>query len=110
MKAIMYHYVRPDDASFPHFRHMTVDAFEQQLDYFSDKYRLLSRVEFAQSLETGAPIRDGIVLTFDDGVKDHFEHVLPALTRRGTFGVFYIPAYPYFTGRILDVHRTHLLL
>jgi peptidoglycan/xylan/chitin deacetylase (PgdA/CDA1 family) len=110
MKAIMYHYVRPDDAFFPHFRHMTVDTFERQLDYFTENYRLLSRDEFLQSLETGAPVNEGIVLTFDDGMKDHFEYVLPALMRRGTFGVFYVPAYPYFTGRILDVHRAHLLL
>jgi peptidoglycan/xylan/chitin deacetylase (PgdA/CDA1 family) len=106
----MYHYVRPDDPSLPHFRHMTVDAFEQQLDYFSDRHRLLSRDEFERCIETRTPIEDGIVLTFDDGMKDHFEYVLPALTRRGTFGVFYVAAYPYSTGRILDVHRAHLLL
>ncbi len=110
MKSIMYHYVRPDDPSFPHFRHMTVEAFEQQLDYFSETYRLLSRDEFLESVRTGIPIADGIVLTFDDAMKDHFDYVLPALANRGTFGIFYVPAYPYFTGRILDVHRAHLLL
>ena len=110
MKAIMYHYVRPDDPSFPHFRHLTVEAFEQQLDYFAGNHRLISREEFLQAVRTATPILNGIVLTFDDGLKDHFEYVLPALARRGLFGIFYVAAYPLLTGRILDVHRAHLLL
>src|SRR5688572_32841207 len=110
MKAIMYHYVRPDDPSLPHFRHMRVDTFERQLDYFASEHRLITRDEFVRAIETNVPEQNGVVLTFDDGFKDHFEHVLPALRSRGLFGIFYIPAFPYFTHRLLDVHRTHLLL
>jgi peptidoglycan/xylan/chitin deacetylase (PgdA/CDA1 family) len=110
MKAIMYHYVRPDDPAFPHFRHLRDDLFERQLDYFAEQYRLPSREQFVSAVRTGVPIERGIILTFDDGLKDHFQYVLPALVKRGLFGIFYVPAYPYLTGRILDVHRTHLLL
>jgi len=110
MKAIMYHYVRPDDSSFPHFRHLRVETFEQQLDYFAREYRLISQDEFLGAVRMAKPIQDGIVLTFDDGLKDHFQYVLPALARRSLFGIFYVSAYPLLTGRILDVHRAHLLL
>ena len=68
-----------------------------------------TRDEFFAALETGrAP--DGILLTFDDGLSDHYEHVLPLLVERGLFGFFYVCTAPYTTGRLLDVHRIHLYL
>ncbi len=34
---------------------MTVDAFEQQLDYFSETHRLLARDEFLESFHAPNP-------------------------------------------------------
>jgi peptidoglycan/xylan/chitin deacetylase (PgdA/CDA1 family) len=109
MKAIMYHYVRPAPEQLPHFRYLHVADFAQQLDWFADRYGFVTREEFFAALETGrAP--EGILLTFDDGLSDHYEHVLPLLVERGLFGFFYVCTAPYSTGRLLDVHRIHLYL
>jgi peptidoglycan/xylan/chitin deacetylase (PgdA/CDA1 family) len=35
--------------------------------------------------------KPGYLLTFDDGTRDHFEVVLPALRARGERGIFFIP-------------------
>ncbi len=51
-----------------------------------------------------------MILTFDDGLADHAEHVLPELAGRGLWGLFYVPTGRYTTGRMLDVHRIHVLL
>lgn len=110
MKAIMYHYVRLDDPSLPYFRHLHFHDFQRQLDYFTQNFRPVARDELARSFQTGAPIKDGIVLTFDDGFKDHYQFVFPELTKRGLFGIFYIPTFPYVTGRLLDVHKIHMLI
>lgn len=109
MKAIMYHYVRPDDPSLPYFRHLHLDDFKKQLCFFSKEYHFLSNEELIEAINCGKP-KKGIILTFDDGFKDHYRYVFPELQRRGLWGIFYVPTYPYRTGKLIDVHRIHLLL
>ena len=71
MKAIMYHYVRPVPEKLPHFRYLHIDDFARQLDWFGRHDYLLSRAEFDTACETGKAT-DGVVLTFDDGLADHY--------------------------------------
>ena len=109
MKAIMYHYVRPDEPSLPYFRHLHVDDFVKQLEYFGNEYGFLSKEEFQECFSSAIP-REGVVLTFDDGFKDHYCYVLPELLKRGLWGIFYIPTNQFLTGKLIDVHRIHMLL
>ena len=107
MKAIMYHYVQPNALSLPYFRHLHIDAFKKQLDYFVDEG--LSFLTKQQVKDYSWPT-DSVLLTFDDGFKCHYKYVLPELQKRGLWGIFYIPVAPYLTDKLLDVHRIHLLL
>jgi peptidoglycan/xylan/chitin deacetylase (PgdA/CDA1 family) len=109
MKAIMYHYVRPAPQQLPHFRYLHIDDFARQLDWFERHDHLLSRAEFDAAHETGEAL-DGVVLTFDDGLADHYTFVLPMLVERGLFGIFYVCTAPLERRKLLDVHRIHLLL
>lgn len=109
MKAVMYHYVRPYDANFPHFKNLHVNDFENQLDYFEKEFGFVSKEDYLNALETGVPV-PGVVLTFDDGFKDHVKHVLPVLRRRNLWGIFYITTGVYQHKDLLDVHKIHLLL
>lgn len=109
MKAVMYHYVREYDPEFPYFRNLDVNDFRQQLDYFESRFGFISQDDFSLALQKGIN-PEGVLLTFDDGLKDHFTYVLPILKQRGLWGIFYIPTMMYGTGRLLDVHKTHLLL
>ena len=110
MKSVMYHYVRPDDPRYPHFRHLRVSDFRAQLDHFRRWYYLPSRDEFLAAIAAGVAIPNSVVLTFDDGLRDHFEYVYPELRRRGLWGIFYISTAVYQQTKPLDVHRIHLLL
>jgi peptidoglycan/xylan/chitin deacetylase (PgdA/CDA1 family) len=110
MKSIMYHYVRPAPVELPYFRYLDLNEFRQQLDFFSSTDRFLALDEFLTALETGEPVRQGLVLTFDDGLADHYRYVFPELKRRGLWGIFYVPTGMYLSGKLLDVHRTHYLL
>lgn len=109
LKAVMYHYVRPDEPGLPYFRHLHVDNFIRQLDYLGNEYGFISRDEFQKCISSTKPL-NGVVLTFDDGFKDHYHYVLPELLKRGFWGIFYIPTSPFYTGKLIDVHRIHLLL
>ena len=111
MKAIMYHYVRKYSEAFPYFRFLDFDNFRKQLDYFDRTYGFVTFDEWRQYLSDGSlPSVDGkVLLTFDDAMSCHFQYVFPELRGRNLWGIFYVPTLPYTDGRILDVHRIHLL-
>lgn len=110
MKIVMYHYVRHPDPDLPHFKYLHADEFERQLDWLSANFGFADIGHF-QAIASGeaAPGKQAI-LTFDDGVHDHIRHVLPALKSRKLWGFFFVCSSPYRTGRLLDVHRIHLIL
>jgi len=109
MKAIMYHYVRPFNELIPNLKHLHIDDFRLQLDLFEQEYGFVSKEAFLDSLQTGN-VPQGVVLTFDDGLKCHYDFVFHELKRRGLWGIFYVPTGMYVTGKIIDVHRIHILL
>ena len=109
MKAIMYHYIRPFNQEYPNLKILHIDDFKKQLDYFQKEFGFVSIEDFTNSFKTGKTI-NGVVLTFDDGLFCHYEYAYKELKKRGLWGIFYIPTQPYVEGKILDVHRTHLLL
>lgn len=111
MKAIMYHYVRPDVAREPDYYHLSASDFQRQLDYFESEFGFVDREEFVTAIRTdGSAAPPGVVLTFDDGFRDHYETVFRELQKRDLWGIFYVPTGPYVNGNLLDVHRTHVLL
>lgn len=109
MKAIMYHYVRPHDARIPLLKHLHIEDFQKQLDYFEREYGFVSKEDFVASLQTGKPA-SGVVLTFDDGLKCHYDYAFGELKKRGLWGIFYIATGMYNSKKIMDVHRIHILL
>jgi peptidoglycan/xylan/chitin deacetylase (PgdA/CDA1 family) len=110
MKFIMYHYIRPPCPDLPYFRYLELDDFRRQLDYFEATYGFVNLSDFLAILNGEPKADNGVVLTFDDGVMDHYVHVLPELERRGLWGIFYVPTGMYERGKLLDVHRIHYLL
>lgn len=109
MKAIMYHYVRPYNEKLPYFKNLHIDDFKKQLDFFEKEYGFVSKEDFVNSFNCDFKSK-GVVLTFDDGLKCHYEYVYKELIKRNLWGIFYIPTQAYVTNKVLDVHRIHLLL
>jgi peptidoglycan/xylan/chitin deacetylase (PgdA/CDA1 family) len=105
MKAIMYHYVRKESSEYPNFKFLHIDDFKKQLDFFEQEYSILHPTILLEK-----KVGKGVLLTFDDGVKDHIEFVLPELKKRNLSGIFYISTGIYSKNKLLDVHRLHLLL
>jgi len=105
----MYHYVRPDAPGLPHFPYLALADFERQLESFGDCWGFVGREGFLDWVD-GGPAPDGVLLTFDDGLRDHVDFVLPQLSARGLFGLFYVSSGPVTEGRFLDVHKLHLAL
>lgn len=105
----MYHYVRPFSEEFPYLKNLSFDNFKKQLDFFNKEFGFVKKNEFVDSFNGKAPPQ-GVVLTFDDGFYCHYDFVFKELKKRGLWGIFYVPTQPYTQGKLIDVHRIHVLL
>lgn len=109
----MYHYVRNTDVTpFPDIKALSVAHFEEQLDWLQEHYTVTdyrTMLCFLRGEDTGD--RPLAVLTFDDGVIDHYETVFPILHRRGLCGMFFVCDLAVADSPILlNVHAIHFLL
>ncbi|MDL0113693.1 polysaccharide deacetylase family protein [Campylobacter felis] len=113
MKILMYHYVRESVPHLPFFRYLSFDNFKKQLDYFEKNFGLVSFEEFCR-LKTEPEfinvLKNKILLSFDDGLKEHFTLVYPELLKRGTLGIFFMPTAVLKEEKALYVHKIHYLL
>lgn len=108
---VNYHHVRPaPDPEFPHLHGLTLAQFRAQLDALGREFELISPEELERAArgEGELPSR-ACLLTFDDGLRDHAETVLPELQRRGLRAAFFVCTQPYAERILLAVHRAHLL-
>ena len=77
----MYHYVRPSNKKNGNLRYLDKDHFQVQLDFFEKNYGFLSQEEFMYNFKNKI-ITKKVLLTFDDGLKDHYNYVFPILKER----------------------------
>jgi peptidoglycan/xylan/chitin deacetylase (PgdA/CDA1 family) len=109
----MYHYVRDLARSrYPAIKGLSTERFSRQLDHIAENYVPVSIEDVLESLED--PSRswpdNAILLTFDDGLIDHFINVFPLLDKRGIQGCFYPSAMPLEKQEVLDVHKIQFIL
>lgn len=92
---LMYHYVStpPDDADAVR-RDLSVppERFEEHLAYLREAgYASVSLRDLVLALTIGFPLPERpIVLTFDDGYRDAYEHAYPLLLQYGFTGTFFL--------------------
>jgi peptidoglycan/xylan/chitin deacetylase (PgdA/CDA1 family) len=114
---VMYHYVRELRRSrFPEIKGLEVAAFREQLGYLRQHYELVSIAEvlaaYDEQKRTGRwPLpRNAALLTFDDGLVDHYTYVFPLLDEFNVPASFFPPAQVVIERRLLDVNRIHFTL
>jgi peptidoglycan/xylan/chitin deacetylase (PgdA/CDA1 family) len=109
----MYHYVRDaGDAAQAGsgIPGLPLAQFEAQLDWLAGAYDMIPWPVLRDGLLSGhLPASNACLLSFDDGVIDHYVNVFPALRRRGLSGLFFALARPPAAGLALG-HKLHFLL
>ena len=109
---VMYHYVRDlSRTPFPRLNGLLPDEFENQVKLLRGRYEMAS-LESALSFLKGAyiPSRDLCLLTFDDGLQDHYEVVLPILMKYRLTGLFFIITACQEYGRVVSTHKNQFLM
>lgn len=107
----MFHYVRPS-FNGTGIAGVTVAEFNDLLA------RLEPLVEFVNpadllceasetAIEPGS--RPKVLMSFDDGLRDHFEFVAPVLEAHGIRGLFFVNSDQYELRRTLLIHRWHAI-
>jgi peptidoglycan/xylan/chitin deacetylase (PgdA/CDA1 family) len=109
---IMYHYVRDiRKSSFPGIKGLEVSDFREQLTYIKKHYQPVSMQNCISSLENTVDLPpNAALLTFDDGLADHFISVFPELDKQKIPGAFFPPGKAISERKILDVHKIHHIL
>jgi peptidoglycan/xylan/chitin deacetylase (PgdA/CDA1 family) len=109
---VMYHYVRNlPRTRFPRIKGLLTENFEAQLEYIARHYAVCGLDQVIAAAQGNGDLpRNTCVLTFDDGLADHYETVLPRLLDRGYIGAFFPSACPVEENSVLDVHKLQFIL
>lgn len=109
---IMYHYVRNmHETLFPDIKGLRVKNFIFQLDYIMGNYTVISLEEYVDFLVSDKRIpNNSCILTFDDGLKDHYHDVFPILKSKGFSACFFPVTQPLTEFVVPCVHKVHFLL
>src|SRR5688572_19817585 len=113
LTVMMYHYVRdPGDSAEAGsgIRGMSVRDFESQLDELSQKHSFISWLDLRAALQGEKSLpASPCMLTFDDGVHDHYVNVFRILRERNLSGLFFALNRVDTDGLVL-AHKIHFLL
>jgi peptidoglycan/xylan/chitin deacetylase (PgdA/CDA1 family) len=109
----MYHYVRDlAQSRFPSIKGLSIERFCRQLDYIQTSYTPIAAEDLLEAL--ASPSKNlppnPVLLTFDDGYRDHFTNVFPLLEARGIRGCFFPPAQAVLEHKVLDVNKIQFVL
>ena len=109
---VMYHYIRDLKKSrYPAIKGLDYKLFKTQIEYFLKNYNIISMEDIIESLDTGCVLPEkAMLLTFDDGYKDHYEYVFPILDKYKLQGSFFVPGKTFEEGKLLDVNKIHFIL
>ena len=98
---LTYHYVRDNS----NMKCITVNKFHNQIEMLSKQYKFVTLSELIKN-PTNRPC---CVFSFDDGLIDGFNNVLPILHKFGAKGTFFIST-SVLLGKMLAAQKRHMLL
>lgn len=110
-KVWMFHYVKPEqDRNFPYLRGLSLTRFCEFLDKGGNEGIIVDPRTFIESMLNNTPLPDNShLLTFDDGLHDHYRWVYPELQQRGLSALFFVSSGTLKRDRLLRVHKIHAL-
>lgn len=113
LTVLMYHYVRdPGDeaqagSGIPG---LPVHTFEAQLDALARKHTFVTWADVRNAIQEDKTLpASPCLLTFDDGIRDHYLNVYRVLHQRGLSGLFFVMDRANADGLTL-AHKIHFLL
>ncbi|MBF0623615.1 MAG: polysaccharide deacetylase family protein [Magnetococcales bacterium] len=112
LTTVMYHYVRDiPNSRWPRLKGLLPGDFAGQLDFIQRHYAVCSPDRVLAAAGGGEPLpTNACLLTFDDGLADHYHTVLPMLLERGLAAGFYPIGAAVDAAEVMNVHKAHFIL
>ena len=112
LTVVMYHYIR--DVAGTRWEQMRVRSsgeFRRQLDFIAAQHSVVRMEQVFEALSGGSRLpENAALLTFDDGLREHYRTVFPELRRRGWQGSFFPVVSAVRDRAPLAAHKIHALL
>jgi peptidoglycan/xylan/chitin deacetylase (PgdA/CDA1 family) len=110
--AINYHYVRPSFAAHGRgVQGVTPEQLASQVALLATAGEIVSAEQVRRAVLGDQPLPErAILVTFDDGLREQFDHALPVLSALGVPAVFFVNTLPVVSRTVCSVHKIHLLL
>lgn len=106
-----YHYIRPDfTAKYPSIFGVTPAQFEAQLKLLKQQADFIhpnDLLDHPQEVLTDK--QRYFFITFDDGLKEQFNHALPILDALNIPAIFFVNSVNFEHQKVTTVHKIHLL-
>ncbi len=112
LNIIGYHYVREIKKSkYPNINGVEFSLFKKQIKFFKKNFNILPLEDIIEILNKKKyiPKKPLLLLSFDDGYKDHFNYVFPTLIKEKITGCFYPPT-SIFDQKVLNVNKLQFIL
>ena len=109
---LTYHYIRElPTTRFPGIKGMLLTAFRQQIELLKGRFELAT-LESTLAFLSGSyhPARDLCLLTFDDGLREHYTDITPILVENGMQGIFFVITSCLEDSVVVPVHMNHFLM
>lgn len=106
--AVNHHYVRetvPPSGIYP----ITPSELNHKIGALQNGWRVIDQAQLIEAIEAGAQFTESVaMITFDDGLKEQMS-AIGSLVKQGLSAVSFVPTMPITDGRVLTVHKLHLL-
>ena len=111
-KTIMYHYVRPiKNSYYPKIKGLEFENFLNQMNFLKNNFTFINIDQILNKIDKNKEIpKKSLILTFDDGFKDHYQYVFPILKKMNIQGIFFPTGKSIDKKIVLDVHKIHHIL
>lgn len=103
-------YHRIGTGGIPLFSNLPSQVFEDEMRFLRRRYRILSLNEMCDELENPTTGEQGIVVTFDDGYRDLYEHAFPVLQKYEIPATVFLPVTSIESGEVPWYDRIFLAL
>ena len=109
---VTYHYVRNmHETTYPDIKGLLIKKFIGQLNHILRNYEVIRLEDYVEFLNGNKIIpNNSCILTFDDGLKDHYLNVFPILKNKKISASFFPITQPLTEFIVPSVHKTHFLL
>lgn len=109
---VMYHYVRPiKNSKYSNIKGLEFNNFKKQINFFQKNFNIISQQDFINTLYAKKiQKKPSILLTFDDGLMDHYQYVFPYLIKKKISACFYPTIKAVENKIVLDTHKIHFIL